>query len=145
MERQLGSAMMAAYQEAKDRYGYKPTRFVNMLLDKGAFQTATELINAPGISDGLTTLYELNRLDLSVEAIALQEPWVLLFPEETISVAKNKLTKLGYEFPDSGPEGWTDDELRAAVDAYFSMLKQEKEGHKYNKAAMNRELREGAL
>ena len=42
--------------------------------------------------------------------------------------------------------GWTDAELTAAIDAYLTMLRCEKNGEPYNKAEINRSLREsGAL
>jgi 5-methylcytosine-specific restriction protein A len=40
---------------------------------------------------------------------------------------------------------WSDAEIRAAVDAYLSMLSREQNGQKVNKAHENRVLREGAL
>jgi 5-methylcytosine-specific restriction protein A len=40
---------------------------------------------------------------------------------------------------------WTDEELGAAVDAYLQMLDSERRGEAYNKAAVNRALREGPL
>ena len=42
-------------------------------------------------------------------------------------------------------EDWSDAELEAVVDAYLGMLRSEVAGQKYNKAAVNRDLREGAL
>jgi hypothetical protein len=40
---------------------------------------------------------------------------------------------------------WTDDELKAVVDAYLSMLNEEKSGRPYNKAEVNARLRKGPL
>lgn len=42
-------------------------------------------------------------------------------------------------------QDWSDEELAAAVRAYISMLRNELAGVPYNKAQVNRELREGAL
>lgn len=46
--------------------------------------------------------------------------------------------------PSSGSD-WTDEELRAATEAYLSMLDDERHGRKYSKADVNRTLREGPL
>jgi 5-methylcytosine-specific restriction enzyme A len=40
---------------------------------------------------------------------------------------------------------WTDDELAAAVDAYLEMLESEHKGRPYNKAEVNRSLREKGM
>lgn len=40
---------------------------------------------------------------------------------------------------------WTDQELEAAIDAYLQMLEFERRSEPYNKAAINRALREGSL
>lgn len=40
---------------------------------------------------------------------------------------------------------WSTVEIRVAVDAYVEMLRAELAGHKYNKAQVNRDLREGPL
>ena len=37
---------------------------------------------------------------------------------------------------------WSDEELAAAVDAYLEMLRHQKDGRPYNKAEINRSLRE---
>lgn len=67
-EHRFGDAMFAIYQEAV-KLGYKPTLFIQMLLDKGSFETARQLINSSISSYGYTRLWELGRLDLSVEAV----------------------------------------------------------------------------
>lgn len=47
---------------------------------------------------------------------------------------------------DQVPAGeWTDGELRASVSAYLDMLEKETAGEAYNKAAVNRNLRQGPL
>lgn len=42
-------------------------------------------------------------------------------------------------------EGWSSLEQRKAVEAYLAMLEKQKRGEAYNKAAINRQLGEGAL
>ena len=45
----------------------------------------------------------------------------------------------------TGSSAWTDDELRAGVDAYLSLLSDELAGREVSKAALNRSLRAGPL
>ena len=51
VERPFGEAMFAIYREARD-VGYTPSIFLRMLHEKGALQTARQLINAsqPSVS-----------------------------------------------------------------------------------------------
>ena len=51
VERRFGEAMFAIYREARD-IGYTPSIFLRMLNEKGALQTARQLINASQPSDG---------------------------------------------------------------------------------------------
>ena len=55
-----------------------------MLNEKGALQTARQLINASQFSDGYTRLRALRRLDLSVDAVDHDNAeWHVLFtPDE---------------------------------------------------------------
>jgi hypothetical protein len=43
-------------------------------------------------------LWEEQRLDISMEATVLKEPWKHLFSEEELSTARKKLVALGYKF-----------------------------------------------
>ncbi len=38
------------------------------------------------------------RLDISMEATVLQDPWRELFTEEELAVARQKLAELGHQF-----------------------------------------------
>lgn len=60
---------------AKIELKYNPSFFIQMLLEYGGQETAKRLINAKKISDGFEKMWENNRLDLTVEAIALEEEW----------------------------------------------------------------------
>jgi hypothetical protein len=68
-----------------------------MVSDKGGLSTAKYLINTPKPSDGYTHLYERGRLDLTVEAMIVENPkWYPLFTVEEIAAAKKRLIKYGY-------------------------------------------------
>ncbi len=96
IERRFGEAMYAIYREAKE-IGYTPRIFHRMLCEKGAIETARQLINAPQPSDGYTRLWELGRLDLSVEAVVHEnEEWHELFAEDELRRCKKRLADYRY-------------------------------------------------
>lgn len=95
-ERRFGEAMLAIYLEAK-KIGYTPSIFHRMLNELGALQTARQLINAPQPSDGYTRLWDLGRLDLSVEAVVHDnEEWHSLFTQDELDRCRKRLTDYGY-------------------------------------------------
>lgn len=96
LEMQLEKKFLEAVGICKHRYGYNPTRFLKMIEEHGAIDTATLLVTDSKIHEGLEKLWEFRRLDLSVEAIIWQEPYCKLFPVEVLSKAKSRLKELGY-------------------------------------------------
>lgn len=92
-------AMFDIYRRAKAEAGYNATIFLQMISDRGGLATAKYLINAPKVSDGYTHLYERGRLDLTVEALVVEEPrWQQLFEPSEIESAKRRLSRYGYQF-----------------------------------------------
>lgn len=82
-----------------------------MLDEDGAKLTRDKLIRRSGYTTGFERLRQAKRLDLSIEAIVLLEPWDELFSGETLSLAKKCLEKVGYVLPDRRgtsrlPEDW---------------------------------------
>ena len=73
MEQAFDQAMIEIYRSAKKELGYNETRFLQMITDHGGVAAARQLLHAPAVSDGFTTLWEHHRLDLSVEAHVLQD------------------------------------------------------------------------
>ncbi len=92
-------AMFNIYKRAKIEAKYNATIFLGMLHDRGGLETARFLINSTKPSDGYTHLYERERLDLTVEAMVIQESkWHQLFAKEELDRARKRLTDYGYEF-----------------------------------------------
>jgi len=77
--------------------GYRPTRFMRMFNEHGGVETAHRLLHAAEYSEGFTKLWELKRLDLSLEAAVLEQPWCNLFSREEIEIARKRLEDYGYE------------------------------------------------
>lgn len=102
LKTQFQEAMFNIYRRAKEEAGYPANVFLKMLTDRGGLDTAKYLINAPKESDGYTALYELGRLDLTVEAEVVEnERWHELFLPEEIERARKRLLKYGYKFRES--------------------------------------------
>ena len=88
--------MQRIHEQARTECGYSATRFIQMVMEHGGLQAAKLLLSAKGYSQGLTRLWEEKRLDISMEATVLKEPWCELFTEDELAIAKKKLTELGF-------------------------------------------------
>lgn len=95
-EQNFQNEMLNTYKEAK-KLGYKPTRFLQMIDEYGAVETAKRLLaSEDNLSDGVTKLWELGRLDLSMESIVIKPEYKELFTEQEIKIAEKRLKDLGY-------------------------------------------------
>ncbi|MCY4264056.1 MAG: hypothetical protein OXE78_04285 [Gammaproteobacteria bacterium] len=98
LEVQFDEAMWDIYRRARDEAGYTATIFRDMVGRQGGLQTARTLINSKVPSDGYTRLWELGRLDLTVEAIVLQSSnFHSLFTEQELEICEKRLRDYGYE------------------------------------------------
>ena len=88
--------MLRIYEEAK-AFDYYPTYFLKMVTNRGGLAAAKQLLRGTNLSDGFVRLWQEWRLDLSVEAQALQEPWRALFTHEELAEAKRRLEGVGYD------------------------------------------------
>ncbi len=90
--------MVNTYNEAA-RLGYRPTRFLQMVNELGGLRTAHRLLATDGPSEGLGRLWELERLDISLEAIVLKPQYADLFSEDEIKQARQRLADVHYKPP----------------------------------------------
>lgn len=101
MDNQLENAfhdeMIGVYERARTECRYTATRFKQMITDHGGLAAAKMLLASPRLSEGLTRLWQENRLGISMEATVLREPWCQLFTPEELSVARKRLEDLGYK------------------------------------------------
>ena len=80
----------------EEKFDYKPTIFINMVYEHGMVDAVKRLINTSKPSSGYTKLWELNALNLSLEAIILEDEWKNIFTEEERMKAKKRLKEYGY-------------------------------------------------
>lgn len=98
IELDLYHDMVNIYKEADLQCNYKPTRFLQLINNKGALLAAKELINKEGATEGFTRLWECKRLDLSLEVLVLKEKYKELFTDEEREISINRLKDYGYKF-----------------------------------------------
>ena len=98
LEAQFTEAMFNIYRRAKAEAKYNATIFLQMVTDDGGLRTAKTLINSPKPSDGYTALYLRHRLDLTVEAVVVENPrWHTLFEPEELERARKRLQEYRYK------------------------------------------------
>ncbi|EIN6343154.1 hypothetical protein [Vibrio parahaemolyticus] len=98
LEVKFDDAMMGIYKRALSEVNYKATVFLRMLLEHKGLETAKRLIHSSKVSDGYTSLWQLGRLDLTVEALIIDNPiWHDLFNEEELAICKKRLKDYRYK------------------------------------------------
>jgi hypothetical protein len=91
LEKQSDMAMMTIYRRAKVEARYAASIFFNMINEKGALATAKRLVNSKEPSNGYTQLFLKGRLDLTVEAVVVENlKWHTLFVPEDLDKARGR-------------------------------------------------------
>ncbi len=88
--------MLEVYDLAKKECDYSATLFLRMVNTDGGLQAAKKLIAKSAVSDGFSNLAIAGRLDISMEALILREPWTQLFTEQERDIAKKRLRDYGH-------------------------------------------------
>ena len=96
LEKRFHRAMLEVYEKAKTEAGYNAVKFLQMVTANGGLETAKTLINSRAPSAGYTALWEKGRLDLSVEAVILDEEGKALFSERERRMAEARLRSYGW-------------------------------------------------
>jgi len=90
--------MLSIYRRASAECNYIPTRFLRMVNELGGVGAARALLHARELSDGFTHLWQLGRLDLTMEALIVENPeYRELFSAEEIDIARRRLRECRYE------------------------------------------------
>jgi hypothetical protein len=87
------AALRAADVECR-HLQYSPNRFEQMLQAEPAVDLARRLVTSGELHDGLKRLARLNRLDLSLEAIMLQDRFRPLFSFDHLDAARWRLARV---------------------------------------------------
>ena len=97
LEKAFHEAMLNIYDLGLSRYRYRATRFLRMVRERGRLSAARQLLHTPGHPEGLTRLWELGGLKISMEALVLEPRWASLFTEEEFRIARKRLEDLGFD------------------------------------------------
>jgi hypothetical protein len=90
LEKQWHQEMLQIYADAK-AVNYEASGLMELMSSYGGLVAAKKLINMGSPSDGFTTLWELERLDISVEARALKPMFRCLFSETELARCRKRL------------------------------------------------------
>jgi len=96
LEKQFFNEMKEIYHKAANEINYRPTRFLQMLSEKGGVPTVISLVTKPGSTEGFIRLWENQRLDLSVEALILKNDYKELFDDAIRQICADRLREYGY-------------------------------------------------
>ena len=90
--------MMNIYHRALSEAGYRATRFQQMLFKYKGLETAKILLRTVTVSEGYTALWGKGRLDLTVEAVIINnEKYHTLFTVEELEVCRKRLREYDYQ------------------------------------------------
>ena len=96
LEEQFQQEMMNGIEYSKRVLHYTPHYFLRMVYEHGAVATAKMLMGDSTVQEGLMTLSNLGRLDMSMEAMVLDRKYSTLFTYEERKAARQRLEKLGH-------------------------------------------------
>jgi hypothetical protein len=97
LKEEFNQAMFDIYRRAYSEANYKASRFLEMLYEHQGVDTARILINSKNVSEGYTALWELGRIDLTVEAVIYDNPnFQPLFSSNELAICKKRLKDYGY-------------------------------------------------
>jgi hypothetical protein len=96
LEHEFDDACMDSVRESR-KLKYDPKLFVAMRSELGSVEACRRLINALQWPDGFSRLWEMKRLDLSIEAIVHDNPkFRPLFDARTLENCEKRLVESEY-------------------------------------------------
>jgi hypothetical protein len=93
-EKELYSDLVLIYHKACKECNYNASRLLQLLTYKPAVQAVKDLI--PQQTYGFGKLHILGRLDLSIEAVVIQDKYCSLFTKEELDICRDRLSAAGY-------------------------------------------------
>jgi hypothetical protein len=89
-------AVLEIIERCKAELRYHPRYFRVMVNQHGALGATRRLLQAPAVSDGFVSLWERNRLDLTVEALVIDPRFADVFTDQERTIAEKRLADFGY-------------------------------------------------
>ena len=88
--------MLACYEKAKNECNYHADKFHREVKETGGLTVAKEQLASDVPRNALLLLHRMGRLDISTEALALNQQFRELFTKEELDRARNRLRCLNY-------------------------------------------------
>jgi len=95
LERKFHQEMLNIY-DAAQKLGYRPSHLLSMVSEKGGYEAAKQLICSTQPTEGFLKLWELKRLDITVEAKVLLPEYHDLFTDEEREICRKRLEEYGH-------------------------------------------------
>jgi hypothetical protein len=95
LDKRWHEEMVQIYADA-EAIGYEASGFRGLMASHGPLRAAKMLINMDEPSDGFRELWELKRLDISVEARALKPEFRDLFSTSELRICRRRLADYGW-------------------------------------------------
>jgi len=96
LEINFHDAMVQIYLREKAECGLNAARFLQMVANEGGLSTSKKLLAAAQPAEGFAALWEMKRLDLTVEFLVLRPEYKSLFNAQELATARNRLIEYGY-------------------------------------------------
>ena len=97
LTKKFNAAMVAAHERARNEAKYNSTRHAQTLSNYGGLETARMLLRAESPGEFFKALWQRKRLDLSIEALVIENPvYQPLFTEQMIATARSRLRQCNY-------------------------------------------------
>lgn len=94
LETKFHEAMLDIYKLALKECRYRAKVFLEMVVEMNGVPAAKKLLASDQMQSGLYDLFNCGRLDLTVEALVLQDEYRELFEPEELAEAKRRLEML---------------------------------------------------
>ncbi len=92
LESEFHEQMISIYYKAGQETGYWANRFLQKVRKDGGFLAARQWLKPEkGLTPGLQRLAKEKRVDLSMEALVVREPWRQLFTSEELEEARKRV------------------------------------------------------
>lgn len=96
LEAEFHRAMTGLHERTKRETDYSGTYFARMVAELGGVEAARRLVTTSKPSVGFTRLWELERLDLSVEAHVVDPRFAPIFTRREVDAARLRLEQYGF-------------------------------------------------
>lgn len=94
LEEEFHHELLSLHRRTGEATGYWPNYFHRAVRNRGGLAIAKQLLVPGQVSSGFGRLVAVHRADLSVEYIALSEPFAALFTADELAEARRRLDEL---------------------------------------------------